>query len=413
MTALGDLADRIDDTALTRGIYSTDASLYRVAPVAVAIPKNTAELVTIVRTALAAELPITSRGAGTSCAGNAVGPGLVIDCAKHLTKIIDIDPQRKTATIEPGVVQADLQTALTKFGLRFGPDPSTSSRCTIGGMIGNNACGPRALGYGRSADNVVELKIITGTGEELVLNADTKLPELQRLVASNLGTIRTEFGTFSRQVSGYSLEHLLPENNFQVAKFFAGSEGTLGVITQATVNLVADAPHKLTLALGYPTMADAGDDIANLLQFSPTACEGLDARIVAVVRRSGKPVHKLTEGSGWMFLEIVGTDTAELISRGEAILTQANAIESWIVTDQDQADALWKIRADGAGLAGVSLPNPAYGGWEDAAVPPAKLGAYLRAFDELLNRYELHGLPYGHFGEGCIHCRIDFPLDSA
>ena len=408
---LGDLAEIVDTSTLTRALYSSDSSLYRVPPQAVAHPRTTDELVALVRAALDAGTPITARGAGTSCAGNAVGPGLVIDVSRHLNRIHSIDPESRTAVIDPGVVQDQLQIAARPFGLRLGPDPSTSNRCTVGGMIGNNACGPRALGYGRMADNVVSLDIITGNGELLTLGTDD-VPQLRSLVAANLGVIRTEFGRFTRQVSGYSLEHLLPEHRFDVAKFFAGTEGTLGVIVRATVRLVADAPERLMVALGYPTMADAGDDIANLLRFKPTACEGLDRRIVdVVVAKSGAAsVPPLPAGDGWMFLEVVGDDPAEVRARAEALAAEAKAGEGWVVDDPALAAQLWKIRADGAGLAGVSLEKPAYGGWEDAAVPPAQLGNYLRAFDDLLAKHGLHGLPYGHFGDGCVHCRIDFPL---
>ena len=408
---LGDLAEIVDTSTLTRALYSSDSSLYRVAPQAVAHPRTTEELISLVRAALDTGTPITARGAGTSCAGNAVGPGLVIDTSRHLNRIHSIDPQTRTAVIDPGVVQEQLQIAARPFGLRLGPDPSTSNRCTVGGMIGNNACGPRALGYGRMADNVVSLDIITGNGDLLTLGADD-VPELRSLVAANLGVIRTEFGRFTRQVSGYSLEHLLPERKFDVAKFFAGTEGTLGVIVRATVRLVADAPERLMVALGYPTMADAGDDIANLLRFKPTACEGLDRRIVdVVVAKSGAAaVPPLPAGDGWMFLEVVGDDAAEVRARAEALAAAAKAGEGWVVDDPALASQLWKIRADGAGLAGVSLAKPAYGGWEDAAVPPAQLGHYLRAFDDLRETHGLQGLPYGHFGDGCVHCRIDFPL---
>ncbi len=403
----------VDTSTLTRALYTSDSSLYRVEPAGVAIPRSVDELVATVRRALDERTPVTMRGAGTSCAGNAVGSGLVVDVARHLTRIHAIDPERRTAVVDPGVVQETLQRAARPYGLRLGPDPSTSSRCTIGGMIGNNACGPRALGYGRMADNVVELEILDGTGNLRTLGRD-ELPELQSLVAANLGTIRTEFGRFTRQVSGYSLEHLLPERGFDVAKFFAGTEGTLGVIMRAAVQLTADAPHRLTLALGYPTMPDAGDDIVNLLAFRPVACEGLDRRIVDVVVRSkGRAaVGVLPAGDGWMFLELVGDDPDEVRARAEGVLGAANAVEGWIVDDPAAAQRLWRIRADGAGLAGVSLAKPAYPGWEDAAVPPEHLGAYLRAFDDCLERHGMHGLPYGHFGDGCVHCRIDFPLDA-
>ena len=322
--------------------------------------------------------------------------------------------------VEPGVVQALLTAAGRSHGLRFGPDPSTHTRCTIGGMIGNNACGPRALGYGRSADNVIALDVITGAGEELTLDGSTtrdssaSLAALGRVVDGGLGTIRTEFGRFGRQVSGYSLEHLLPESRFDVAKFLAGTEGTLAVITRATVRLVDEAPCKIMIALGYPSMADAGDAAEVITGFSPTAAEGLDRRIVEVVARThgASAVPPLPRGDGWMFVELVGDDPGEVRSRADRLLAAAGALEGYLVEDPIQAAALWKIREDGAGLAGVSLPTPAYAGWEDAAVPPAKLGAYLRDFDALMTERGLLGLPYGHFGDGCVHVRIDFPLTS-
>ncbi|SDT16573.1 FAD/FMN-containing dehydrogenase [Friedmanniella luteola] len=411
----------LDSTKLTRALYSSDASLYRVVPQAVAHPRTVEEAVAVLDAARAVGMPVTTRGAGTSCAGNAVGPGLVLDTARHLTAITALDPGARTATVEPGVVQSSLQVAAAPHGLRFGPDPSTHNRCTIGGMIGNNACGPRALGYGRTADNVVALDVLTGSGERLRLDgtesvdAFASLTALKKVVGANLGTIRTEFGRFGRQVSGYSLEHLLPERRFDVARFFAGTEGTLGVILGATVRLVEDSPHKLMVALGYASMADAGDAATAILPHRPTAAEGLDRRIVEVVRRTHgeAAVPPLPRGDGWMFVEVVGDDAAEVRARAERVLADGQALDGFVVDDPRQALALWKIREDGAGLAGVSLASPAYPGWEDAAVPPEHLGSYLRDFDALLASHGLDGLPYGHFGDGCVHVRIDFPLTTA
>jgi len=415
----------LDASTLTRALYSSDASLYRVVPQAVAHPRSVEEAVAVLEAARAIGMPVTTRGAGTSCAGNAVGPGLVLDTARHLHAITALDPEGRTATVEPGVVQSSLQAAAAPYGLRFGPDPSTHNRCTIGGMIGNNACGPRALGYGRTADNVVALDVVTGSGERLRLDSRTpltgpaldayaSLSALQKLVGGNLGTIRTEFGRFGRQVSGYSLEHLLPERHFDVARFLAGTEGTLAVILGAEVRLVADAPHKLMVALGYASMADAGDAAPGILHHRPTAAEGLDRRIVEVVRRThgAGAVPPLPRGDGWMFVEVVGDDPAEVRARADRLLADAAALDGWVVEDPREALALWKIREDGAGLAGVSLATPAYPGWEDAAVPPEHLGSYLRDFDALLTEHGLDGLPYGHFGDGCVHVRIDFPLTS-
>lgn len=412
------IAEIFDDSSLARALYSSDASLYRVVPRAVARPRTVDEAVAAIEAARAAGVPITSRGAGTSCAGNAVGPGLILDTSRHLHRIEAVDPQARTATVEPGVVQASLQAVAAPFGLRFGPDPSTHTRCTIGGMIGNNACGPRALGYGKTADNVVALDVITGSGERLRVGPDNSpdasptLTALRSLVGDQLGTIRTEFGRFGRQVSGYSMEHLLPERKFDVPRFLAGTEGTLAIILGATVRLVADAPYKIMIALGYPSMADAADATPLILEHRPTACEGLDRRIVDVVRRAkgDAAVPPLPRGDGWMLVELVGDDPAELRSRADAALAGAGALDGFVVDDPARAITLWKIREDGAGLAGVSLSRPAYPGWEDAAVPPERLGAYLRDFDALLRDHRLDGLPYGHFGDGCVHVRIDFPL---
>jgi FAD/FMN-containing dehydrogenase/Fe-S oxidoreductase len=364
-------------------------------------------------------MPVTTRGAGTSCAGNAVGPGLILDTSRHLNSIVEIDPEARTARVEPGVVQSALQAAAASHGLRFGPDPSTHNRCTIGGMIGNNACGPRALAYGKTSDNVLALEMITGSGEQITLGApgtnhdhSASLAALKAVVQANLGTIRTEFGRFGRHVSGYSLEHLLPENRFDVARFLAGTEGTLAVVTSATVRLVADPLFKIMIVLGYPTMADAADAAPVIIDHRPTACEGLDRRRVDVVRRTrgDAAVPALPRGDGWVFVELVGEDLAELRVRADALLAAADAWDGFVVPDPAEATALWRIREDGAGLAGISLTRPAYPGWEDAAVPAEHLGSYLRDFDRLLDAHGFAGLPYGHFGDGCIHVRIDFPL---
>ncbi len=408
---LGAAATCVDSTTVARALYSSDASIYRIAPLAVAKPRDAAELQAVLAAARAVELPVTGRGAGTSCAGNALGSGLVVDMGAHLTKVLSIDPDARTAVVEPGLVQESLQRAAKPYGLRFGPDPSTATRCTIGGMVGNNACGPRALGYGTSASNLLDASVVTGTGELLRLStagATDLGRSLLTLAESHRELIGREFGQFGRQVSGYSLEHLL---NGDIARFFAGSEGTLGLATELTVRLVRDPAHRVTVALGYASMAEAADAMAVVLPFSPTAVEGLDRRIVDVVRRrlGDNAVPPLPRGDGWVFVEIAGDDLAEARSRAEALIAASGALEGWL-PEGPAAAALWKIRADGAGLAGVSLAKPAYAGWEDAAVPPLKLGAYLRDFDALLTTYGLTGLPYGHFGDGCVHCRIDFGL---
>ncbi len=410
-----------DTSTLTRALYSSDASLYRVVPAGVAHPRTTEELDELVTGALSSDVPITIRGAGTSCAGNAIGPGLVLDTSRHLTSIVELDPLLRTATVQPGVVQARLSAAGSVHGLRFGPDPSTSDRCTVGGMIGNNACGPRALGYGRTSDQVFGLDVITGTGERLTLDRTTDLrglespvlSALRQLVQRNLGVIRTEFGRFPRQLSGYAVEHLLPENGFDVTRFLVGSEGTLGVVTSARVSLTRDQPLRRLVILGYPTMADAADAMPAVLAARPVACEGLDERIIATVRnrQGAASVPELPGGTSWLFVELAGDQAAELAERAAALVRSSGCLEGRVLADAAEVAGWWRIRSDGAGFAALALDKPAHAGWEDAAVPPARLGDYLRDFEALLSSHGLHGLPYGHFGDGCVHCRIDFPLD--
>src|SRR5690606_3543018 len=323
-----------------------------------------------------------------------------------------VDPERRTARVDPGAVHAVLQRAARPHGLRFGPDPSTHTRCTIGGMIGNNACGSRALAYGRTVDNVEALDVLTVDGRRLRLGpgAAEPVPGLDALVDAHLAEIRTRFGRFSRQVSGYAFEHLLPEHGRRADRFLVGSEGTLAVVVGAEVRLVDDAPYRAMAVLGYPSMPEAADAVPGLLPHPLTACEGLDDRLVSVLRaRPGAgPLPELPAGAGWLFTEVTGDTEAEARARAEAVCRDAGTPHTRIVTGPAEQAALWRIREDGAGLAARSLARPAHAGWEDAAVPPERLGGYLRDFDALLREHHLDGVPYGHFGDGCIHVRIDF-----
>jgi FAD/FMN-containing dehydrogenase/Fe-S oxidoreductase len=410
----------VDDSELARALYATDASLYRVPPRVVVRPQHVDELAAVLAVCREQQVPLTMRGAGTSIAGNAVGPGVVVDTSRHLNRVLDIDPEAGTALVEPGVVEAALQKAAAPHGWRFGPDPSTHNRCTVGGMIGNNACGSRALGYGTTSDNVLGLDLIAGTGDELLLGSladgtarHPLLSELAGITSDGLGVIRTELGRFRRQVSGYGLQHLLPENGFAVTKALVGTEGTLGVVRRAQVKLVRDPRHRVLVMLGYPSTAQAADAVPGLLPHEPVALEGLDGRIVEVVRerRGSSAVPPLPRGSGWLMVELAGDDVGELRSRADAVVHDADAVDSMVVTDLGQMAALWRIREDGAGLSSRTMAgDPAWAGWEDAAVPPERLGAYWREFDDLMTRSGLTGIPYGHFGDGCVHIRIDFPL---
>ena len=408
----------VDDSPRRRAEYSSDASLYRVEPGVVVFPRHADEIAAVVAVCRSLQVPVTARGAGTSTAGNAIGSGVVLDFSRHLNRILELDADSATAVVEPGVVLDDLQRAAAPHRLRFGPDPSTHSRCTLGGMIGNNACGSRALGYGRTADNVLDLDIVTGTGERLRAARGTDpggtatLAALHEVVHARLAVIRTEFGRFSRQVSGYSLEHLLPERGFDVAKALVGTEGTWGVVERARVRLVRAPGATALVVLGYPDLVAAAEAVPSLLPFTPVALEGLDRRLVDVVRHAGKGrIPELPAGNGWLMVELGGENPAEVRRRAENLLAAARPATGRVVTEGGEAATLWRIREDAAGLAARAAGDrPGLAGWEDAAVPPERLGAYLLEFEDLLGSYGLNGVPYGHFGDGCVHIRIDFPL---
>ena len=410
----------VDTTTRRRAEYSTDASNYRVVPDVVAYPRSTDDVVAALEVLRELGVPVTSRGGGTSVAGNAVGPGVVLDFSQHLHTVHDVDPEARTAVVDPGVVMSSLQRVAAPHGLRFGPDPSTQNRATLGGMIGNNACGPHAVAYGRTADNVVGLDVVDGRGRRFTAGRGdatfAAVPGLAELVRENLALIRTEFGRFGRQVSGYSLEHLLPENGSDLAKFLVGTEGTLVTLLGATLELVPVPSAPTLVVLGYPDMPTAADDVPVLLRHDPLAIEGLDARLVDVVRhaKGADSVPDLPEGAGWLMIEVGGTSPGEAREIAELIVGASSSTGAAIYPAGPDATKMWQIRADGAGLAGrTPAGEQAWPGWEDSAVPPEKLGDYLRDLDDLMARYGVDGLPYGHFGDGCMHLRIDLPLEAS
>lgn len=407
----------VDDSTRRRAEYSTDASNYRVPPAVVVFPRDADDLEATLAAAREVNQSVTMRGGGTSVAGNSIGPGVVIDTSRHMNRILDVDPQARTARVQPGVVLSELQKLAAPHGLRFGPDPSTTNRATLGGMIGNNACGPHAVAHGKTAQNVHGLEVVTGDGRRLSVGPKTAdaVAGLPELVRQNLGLIRTEFGRFDRQVSGYSLEHLLPENGADLARFLVGTEGTLATTLEATVRLVPIAPVRITAALGYADMPSAADAVVPIMAHAPHAVEGLDARLVDRIRlaKGAQAIPDLPPGAGWLFVE-VGAETEDqardILARIQA---DAGTDAIRVMEDPREAARLWAIRADGAGLAGRSADNKeAWPGWEDAAVPPERLGAYLREFDQLMDRHGVTGQPFGHFGDGCIHVRLDIPLQD-
>ena len=427
LTDLRALID-VDSSTGTRARYSSDAGLTRIPPLAVAFPRTPEQAIAAFDLARAHGVPLTARGGGTSCASNAIGPGLVLDFSRHMNRVVSIDPEARTATVEPGCIGSTLQAAAAEYGLRFGPDPSSQNRATIAGMVANNACGPHATAWGRTSDNIVSLDCVDGRGRRFTATTGhdatlSDVPGLASLIDSHLAPIRTQLGRFKRQVSGYSLEHLTPEGGRNLAAMLAGTEGTLVLILSITVRLVPLPDAPVLAALGYRSMIEAADDVPALLAHSPLAVEGMDRRLVDVVRAHKGPgaVPALPEGEGWLLVEVgaPGEDVTASLERARALCADSAAIDTVVYPPGAQASALWRIRADGAGLGGRTPPDgegggdqQAWPGFEDAAVPPENLGAYLRGFTALMEEFDIDGLLYGHFGDGCVHVRLAMPLET-
>jgi len=407
----------VQDGASWRAAYATDASNYRHVPTCVVFPRDAEDVAAVLRVCRETGVPVTHRGAGTSVGGQACGDGVVLDFSRHMNRILDIDPQARTARVQPGVVLDALRAAAAPHGLTFGPDPSTHARCTLGGMIGNNACGAHSVAWGTTADNVVALEVLLtdGTRLEVTDTADAG-PLTERLhdfTRRHLATLRTGFPQFGRRVSGYALDALLPERGRQLARALVGTEGTCVTLLSATVRLVEAPAARVLVVLGYPDAFVAADAAPTLLPHGPLTVESVDVTLVAAHRAAKGPspvTDRLPEGGAWLYCEVGGSNAEEARERAHE-LVRAAAVPALVLTEPAEQRAFWRLREEGAGLA-TRLPDgsEAYPGWEDAAVPPERLGAYLRDFDALLRRHGRRGVYFGHFGEGCIHVRLDFDL---
>ncbi|MDJ0384578.1 FAD-binding and (Fe-S)-binding domain-containing protein [Streptomyces sp. G-G2] len=390
-----------------------DASNYRRVPLGVVAPRDTADVAAALAVCAGAGVPVVPRGGGTSIAGQATGTGVVLDLTRHMRALVSLDPGARTAVVQPGLVLDDLRAAARPYGLTFGPDPSTHSRCTLGGMIGNNACGAHSVAWGTTADNVAALEVLTYGPAPAVhrLGRDgAGAPAgLRELVDANLAALRTGMPQgLTRRISGYALDALLPERGADVARAFCGSEGTLGVVTEAVVRLVEAPRAPVLVVLGYADESAAADAAAGLLPYGPLTVEGMAADLVGGGPGSVSGGAGLPRGGAWLFVETRDAGAAREVARA------ADAVDVLVVEDPAGQRALWRIREDAAGTATRGPDGRmAWPGWEDCAVPPARLGAYLRDFRGLLAAHGLRGTPYGHFGEGCVHVRIDFDLVSA
>ena len=441
-----DLATSVDGEvrfdAGTRAIYAHDASNYRIPPVGVVIPRHAGDVEATLRACRAHGVAVVSRGGGTSLSGQTVNHAVVLDYSKYMHQVLEIDLVRRRARVQPGVVLDDLRRQLGKHGLTFGPDPSTHDHCTLGGMLGNNSCGVRSVlaeFYGpgpRTSDHVETLDIITYDGLRLKVGA-TPEDELERLIrqGGRVGEIygglrrlrdryaeliRARFAPIPRRVSGYNLDELLPERGFHLGRALAGSESTCVTILEATLAVYPARAERVLVVLGYPSAFEAGDHIPRIREFKPIGLEAIDHHLIEDIKKTGLHAEDITilpEGRGFLLVEF-GAETrheAEEQARRfmDAMRDEPNAPSVRLFDDKAQTEAVWKVRESGLGATAFIPGKPdAWPGWEDSAVPPDKVGPYLRELSALFDRYGYDAALYGHFGQGCIHCRIDFDLTT-
>jgi FAD/FMN-containing dehydrogenase/Fe-S oxidoreductase len=420
-----------------RALYATDASNYRQVPIGVVIPRSVDDVITTVATARRFGAPILARGGGTSLAGQCCNVAVVLDFSKYLNHLLELDPFDRFARVQPGIVLDHLQGEAGKWKLTFGPDPATHNHCTLGGMIGNNACGIHALMAGKTEENVEELDILTYDGIRMTVGktSDDELSSIVNAggrraeIYAKLRSIRDRYGDLVRQrypniprrVSGYNLNELLPENGFNVARALVGSESTCAITLGAKLRLVHSPPVRSLLVLGYPDIFSAADHVMEILEAQPVGLEALDDLLVDNMKTKGlhpADLKLLPSGKGWLLVEFGGeykeqTDqkARDLMSR---LRTRSDAPAMKLFEKSSEEKLVWEIRESALGASAI-VPgqHPAWSGWEDSAVPVNKLGNYLRDLRGLYDQFGYKGAIYGHFGQGCVHTRITFDLTTA
>ncbi|MGC2329038.1 MAG: FAD-linked oxidase C-terminal domain-containing protein [Candidatus Sulfotelmatobacter sp.] len=455
-----------------RALYSTDGSNYRQVPIGVVLPRDVDDVLATVSLCRQFGAPLLCRGGGTSLAGQCCNVAVVLDFTKYMSRILEIDPARRIARVQPGVVLDNLRNAAEKHHLTFGPDPASHERCTLGGMIGNNSCGVHSVMAGKTDDNIEELEILTydglrmkvgqnfihdhaGTGgpnescgdsrprkpalsepEERGESNGSGAPELsgrgdsgratqlreslQQIAAQYGDLIRQKFPNIPRRVSGYNLNHLLPENGFHIARALVGSEGTCVTVLEATCRLVESPPERVLLVVAYPDIFQCADHIPEIMAHTPIGLEGFDDLLVGYTRAKGinsEGLSLLPEGGGWLMVEFGASTAPESEAQARALMKTLSRAASRpnfrLFTDKQQAKRVWEVREASLGVTSHVPGEPLYWeGWEDAAVAPENLGGYLRDLRKLMAAFGYKGSLYGHFGHACVHTRINFDLQS-
>src|SRR5581483_10638613 len=421
----------------SRALYASDLSIYRQVRIGVVIPKQVEDVFQTVDACRQRDVPILGRGCGTSLAGQTCNVAVVIDFSKYLNQLLDLDPYRCYAHVQPGIICDQLRNAADRFHLTFGPDPATHKYCTLGGMLGNNSCGAHSVMAGKTVDNVEELEILTYDGLHLTVGKTSEC-ELARKVREpgrageiykSLKKLRDRYGKeirdrypqIPRRVSGYNLDELLPENEFHVARSLIGSEGTCALILSAKLKLVPSPVKRALLVIAYPDMFTAADHAADLRALNPIRLKAFQKHVIENMRRKGKPVggiDLLPKGDTWVLVEFGGETEAEAAAEAEHAKRKVERnlsghLEMKVFSEAGDQQSIWQTREDGVGASRVPGEEDAWPSWEDTAVAPEKLGNYLRDFYKIVDKHGYKMTIFGHFGDGCMHTRITFNLKTA
>ena len=420
----------------TRAMYANDFSIYRAVPIGVVIPKGREDVTAAVAICREYQAPVLPRGCGTAPSGQTTNVAVVFDYSKYYNQIVELDHVNRRARVQPGVICDQLRNAAEAHHLTYGPDPATHEYCTFGGMLGNNSCGTHSLMAGKTSDNVIELDVVLYDGTRMTVGA-TPDDELERIIAGGgrqgqiyaalkdlservADRVRAEFPDIPRRVSGYNLDQLLPENGFHVARALVGSEGTCVNVLEATVRLVPSPQFRRTLLLGYPDVFQAGDHVPAILEKTrPIGLEGFDDQLVKNMIAKGRLAAErqvLPQGRAWLYVEFGQDDpdaATEQTRQALELLHDGPQIDARVLLDRTENVSAWKVRESAVGDSRAPGYMDAEGNWEDAAVHPDKLGAYLRDFQQILDDHGYRCVYYGHFGQGCVHTRMDFDLKTA
>jgi FAD/FMN-containing dehydrogenase/Fe-S oxidoreductase len=436
------LRDRVDGEvrfdAGTRGAYSTNSSNFRQVPLGVVVPRTVEAAVDAVAVCRQHAAPLLSRGGGTSLAGQCTNAAVMLDWAKYCDRVVSVDADRRRCVVEPGIVLDELNRRLAPLGLRYGPEPATHPNCTLGGMIGNNSCGATAQRTGKVVDNTPRMEVLLYDGTRFwcertddeqyaaIASAGGRRAEIYRrlrqLAEKYEQEIRERFPDIPRRVSGYNLDSLLPEHGFDLAGLLVGSESTLVTVLHAELELVPVVKERALVVLGYPSVADAADAVPAVSGHEPIALEGMDRRLIRdqqLEHQHAKAIEQLPEGDGWLLVQFGGDTVEEADERARRMLDELDLPDRRVrfLDEPEREDELWQAREAGLGAAAHVPGHPdTWSGWEDAAVPPDRLGDYLRDLETLFERHGYAGETapslYGHFGHGCVHTRIPFDLFS-